>query len=119
MTKEERTAQKRAWREANPGRQKASRIKWKKLNPDKVRSLKLREKYGIGLDEYNKLLAIQNGVCKICGKSDSAGKNLAVDHDHVTKKVRGLLCSQCNTGLGMFQDSIEVLQKAQDYLRVI
>ncbi len=45
----------------------------------------------------------QNGVCKICKNDRNPSKNLAVDHDHISKKIRGLLCLQCNTKLGWFE----------------
>lgn len=82
----------------------------------------LKRKYGISLEEYNALLAAQNGVCAICGKMEShihkSGKlkELAVDHCHKTKKVRGLLCFNCNQALGRFQDSMENLRRALAYL---
>jgi hypothetical protein len=63
----------------------------------------------------------QNGVCWICEKRTRGRgeeKNtLAVDHNHKTGKIRGLLCSNCNTGLGNLRDSIELLEKAITYLK--
>lgn len=82
----------------------------------------LRDSYGIGVEEFNILLASQGGGCKICGatEANSGGKrytNLAVDHNHETGKVRGLLCNKHNRGLGMFGDSIEMLELAIQYLK--
>ena len=74
----------------------------------------LRKKYGIGLHQYQSVLIEQNGRCCICNKED--WRNLAVDHNHATGVVRGLLCSTCNTGLGQFQDSVDLLNKAIEYL---
>lgn len=68
--------------------------------------------YGIGLSEYNKLLREQNNCCAICGKPTK----LAVDHNHVNGRVRGLLCFHCNTILGHAYDSIYILKKAADYM---
>jgi hypothetical protein len=62
-----------------------------------------------------------NFVCKICGKPETAinKKYLCIDHDHGTLKVRGLLCDNCNKGLGCFKDDIEALKKAIEYLSVV
>ena len=58
----------------------------------------------------------QGGVCEICKQMCPTGKRLAVDHCHKTNNVRGLLCSECNTGLGKFRDNTELLLKAINYL---
>ncbi|MBW1743926.1 MAG: endonuclease VII domain-containing protein [Deltaproteobacteria bacterium] len=63
----------------------------------------------------------QGGVCAICGDPETNQRNgrtirLSIDHDHETGQVRGLLCVRCNTGLGLFGDNIEVIQKVVDYL---
>ncbi len=71
--------------------------------------------YDLSLEEFNQLLEKQNNSCGICGKSFEEYRNY-IDHDHVTGKVRGLLCSGCNTGLGKFGDNIEGLMKAIYYL---
>ncbi|WP_405149477.1 endonuclease VII domain-containing protein [Sphaerisporangium sp. NBC_01403] len=82
-------------------------------------SLKRRlAKYRITTKEYFALLAEQCGMCAICG---SPGERywrfeLAIDHCHTTRKVRGLLCSRCNVGLGSFRDNPEFLRSAADYL---
>lgn len=83
-------------------------------NQDKYRDTVLQNKYGITLREYVLLLEKQNGVCAICGNE---GLNrLAVDHCHKTGVVRGLLCAQCNHGLGNFKDDPKLLISAIDYL---
>jgi len=79
----------------------------------------LREKFGISLDRYKEILKEQNYQCAICGRLSESEKDkrmLAVDHDHKTKKVRGILCSNCNNGLGRFFDNTKYLSKAIDYL---
>jgi hypothetical protein len=80
----------------------------------------LWESYKMTIDEYQKMYNEQNGLCLICNQQTQgrgAKKNtLAVDHTHETGKIRGLLCSHCNTGLGLFRDNKELLQKAIDYL---
>lgn len=91
---------------------KQSKRQWNRDNPDKIKSLNLK-RYGITLEQYNRLLIAQGGRCKICDKTE----HLHVDHDHRTGKVRGLLCSNHNTGLGKFQDDIETLEKAIVYLK--
>ncbi len=76
----------------------------------------LVRKYGITIEEYEQMLKDQNGVCKICKGPDPAGKDFAVDHCHVTGKVRGLLCQNCNTSLGLMKDSHVNLSNAINYL---
>jgi hypothetical protein len=67
---------------------------------------------------YAVLLEMQNHCCLICGKSEKEnGKRLSLDHNHSTHQVRGLLCSNCNTGLGGFKDNEELLSKAIAYLQ--
>jgi hypothetical protein len=78
-----------------------------------------RRNYGIDLQDYNAILERQNGTCAICHKeSDSTGKNskLHVDHDHVTGKVRGLLCYRCNIAMGFLSDDPERIYMIMDYL---
>jgi hypothetical protein len=82
---------------------------------DYSRQIALR-KYGLTPREYNALLRAQSGVCAICGQPPAANKILCVDHDHKTDEVRGLLCNNCNTGLGMFKDRIRLLAAAIVYL---
>ena len=73
--------------------------------------------YGISLEEYNLMFNKQKGCCAICKTHQSMlTKALHVDHDHDTEKVRGLLCSKCNTGLGLFNDTQETLYAALKYL---
>ena len=70
--------------------------------------------YSLSEEEYKKLLEKQNGKCAICF---CEGKTLCIDHDHKTKKVRGLLCHSCNMGLGFFHDNIDILQNAKEYAK--
>lgn len=77
----------------------------------------IKRKYGISLEEYDELLARQDGGCAICGSRDHALEyQLAVDHDHETGRVRGLLCHRCNLGIGQFGDDLDLLRKAIKYL---
>jgi len=75
--------------------------------------------YGISLKDYQTMYISQNGLCAICHHPEpvKARMFLAVDHDHKTGKVRGLLCSKCNMALGGFGDSSEILRSAIRYLR--
>ena len=82
---------------------------------------RLKNKYGITRDDYNKLLKDQDGTCRICKKAGQhfrQGKPLplCVDHNHETGKVRGLLCLNCNSGMGKLGDSIELLKEVIKYL---
>lgn len=98
----------------------ASRAEAKKRyaarNPWLARQNTLRHFFGIDIPEYERLLASQSGVCAICACVCPSGKRLAVDHCHATGKVRGLLCMRCNTGLGKFDDRIDLLEAAKSYL---
>lgn len=92
--------------------------RWRKLNPNSAKNSDLK-RFGITLEMYNNMLQEQNNSCAICGKHESEEhQNLSVDHCHTTGKVRGLLCSHCNTGLGLFKDNIDNLQKAIKYLNL-
>lgn len=87
--------------------------KWRKDNPEKyavhLRRSLLKRKYGLTLGDYGRMLAEQGGTCAICGAGPDSERNhrftsLAVDHDHETGQVRGLLCSMCNRGIGVIGD---------------
>lgn len=88
---------------------------YRKSNPDKFKDSKLKSTYGISLKDYNRMLEEQKGVCAICYKPQ-VDKALAVDHCHKSGKVRGLLCSLCNTSLGKMGDSPDRLRRAAAYL---
>lgn len=76
------------------------------------------KKYKITQKDYNNLFIIQEGKCLICSTHQSnLKKKLAVDHNHQTSEVRGLLCANCNAGLGMFKDNEQILKNAVLYLR--
>jgi hypothetical protein len=77
----------------------------------------MQSMYGISLEEFKKLLEYQQGKCAICEKDISFNRSrINVDHCHETDKVRGLLCSGCNTGLGHLGDNLAGLQRAVTYL---
>lgn len=94
--------------------------KWRLKNPKKHKSQVLKMEYGITLEDYIKLLDLQSGGCGICGKlPDSEEPYLAVDHSHETQKVRGILCRDCNLGVGHFKDDVELLTSAVIYLGAV
>lgn len=75
------------------------------------------KKFGISIEEYNQMFNEQEGKCAICDKHQSEEyRALNVDHNHTTGQIRGLLCNNCNTGLGRFFDNVDSLQKAIHYL---
>ena len=77
----------------------------------------LKKYYGLTESDYNSLLDHQNGVCAICGNPDLIKDTLAVHHCHTSGEVRGLLCSNCNLGIGNFNDDISRLESAIEYLK--
>lgn len=96
-----------------------SNANYRKKNKQSIANTKRKSKYGIESHEYERLYTIQNGLCAIClvRAKDSRGRELNVDHDHTTGKVRGLLCSSCNMGIGMLLDDYQNLMRAAAYLK--
>lgn len=122
-SKEARNAWHRKWRKENAEHVK----KWNKdnytKNPLRQISATIKYKYGITYEDYERMLAEQGGCCAICGSSDSGGRGrFHIDHDHSCcptqktcgKCLRGLLCSTCNTRLGIVES--EWFAKARNYL---
>jgi len=94
------------------------RSKRKYPREDRTRTYKLMSKYGITEDDYIEMLEQQDFRCLICGtEADQQNRALAVDHCHETGVVRGLLCQKCNIGIGHFNDDIQLLAKAIQYLQ--
>ena len=87
-------------------------IKYKRTG----RNNKLVKNFGITIEQYEQMLADQNGECAICGGTDKK-KSLAVDHDHETGKIRGLLCGRCNPSVGFLLNSVERAQKIIEYIK--
>ena len=87
----------------------------RRRNPGRTRNEWLKYSYGITSAQYDKLLVKQKGSCAIC-KSIPTKKRLAVDHDHSTGKIRGLLCHPCNAAIGLFKDNTDFLLEAKRYL---
>ncbi|EAU0371747.1 TPA: endonuclease VII domain-containing protein [Salmonella enterica subsp. enterica] len=89
--------------------------------PEIAKNLSLKRLYGITHEEYKQMWAKQEGVCKICGEPETSAykgvtKMLAVDHNHQTGEIRGLLCNNCNRGIGLLREDREILKIAIEYL---
>lgn len=132
-----RAASARRWREKNkerlrlehqarrakdPERNRAIKQKYRESNKDKLANYELVKKYNITLEQYNEMLALQNGVCDICKEPETRRHQngtlcrLAVDHDHNTGKVRGLLCWRCNSAMGSFEIRNVPILNIENYL---
>lgn len=120
-----------AWHRKNPEKTRA----WARRYRDRMRLLKgksrssvpqkkwvsekegtLMRKYGLSLARFNEMIESQRNVCAICLTKQ---EKLVVDHCHLSKKVRGLLCSMCNSGIGFFKDNPVILQSAINYLKKV
>ena len=118
--KQSRESMKRI-RDRDPKAYNAKRRQQRKDNPESEKKAQrrkhLKHNYGISEKQFDILLSEQGNVCAIC-KTDAWGwrGQPCVDHDHYTGKVRGLLCSKCNLGIGHLNDSIELLTNAIEYL---
>ncbi len=108
---EHRKEYKRLWRLNNPDKIKAYLDKQAK-NPSRNRASTRKHRYGITDDEYKERIAQQDNKCAIC----ELRTPISVDHCHVTNRIRGILCRQCNTGIGQLNDSPDLLRKAIKYL---
>lgn len=90
---------------------------------DQMKEEFIKSVYGITLNEYNQMNEKQDGMCAICGEKETRRNRytitcrLTIDHCHIKKQVRGLLCHKCNNGLGQFRDRIDLLEKAIIYLK--
>lgn len=112
------------WKPSTSSKDKAAYARqWRKANPEKAKNADLKKHFGVTLAEYEALFASQNGVCAICLQperskaADGGPRAMPVDHCHKSGKVRGLLCTACNRGLGMFGDSEATLLAAINYLK--
>ncbi len=135
--KRRRAEYKLRWQQGHPANYKKSMRKWEKANPDKVnmrskewyakhpdkaklkaKRIRLRLDFGMTIEQYEMILAAQDGVCAICRKPETAQgvQYLGVDHCHRTGHVRGLLCNRCNLALGLLQDNPDLLREAALYL---
>jgi hypothetical protein len=118
--REQALASMKRWRQENPDKKRASALNWSKEHPERVRAnmrayhrrTRLRE-CGSTEEEADCLLVLQENKCYICRRE----VKLTIDHNHVTGKFRGLICSRCNTFLGFIKDDWHVFQRGIDYLR--
>jgi len=118
----------RAWYKANKDRvnaesrrKRAENPDWKATQRERRRRTKRKDMlkycYGMTVAEYEAMLAQQNGVCAIC-ETKPDDRPLCVDHDHITREVRGLLCHSCNAGLGNYKDDLRRTRRATLYLDI-
>jgi hypothetical protein len=90
----------------------------KRYSPSKNRVFNLQKKFGQGAsDTYSQLFQEQQGLCAICGSPENGRYvHLSMDHCHDTGRIRGLLCNNCNRGIGLLKDNPELLRKAASYV---
>lgn len=88
---------------------------WRAANPGRSQRVNVEKKYGISPEQYDAMFARQNGGCAVCG-APPGRRRLAVDHNHATGVVRGLLCSSCNTALGSLRDDPFLIRSLAVYV---
>lgn len=94
---------------------------YRKLVPHLEKARALRDSFGLSLKQYQEMHDRQNGKCAICDQPETQSrggkvKALAVDHCHTTGRIRGLLCCDCNQGIGKLKDDLIIIRRAADYL---
>jgi nitrate reductase cytochrome c-type subunit len=99
--------------EVKEKKRKASKLQ---KNVEMRRNWGYKKDFGISIEEYEVMYIKQNGLCLIC-KQEETNRRLSVDHCHETGVVRGLLCGNCNRGLGLFKDNENSLFRALDYIK--
>lgn len=108
------------YREEHPDKIKQMRQNYKEIRKTKRYDadwrFHLKKRYKLTEEQYKKMYDEQNGKCLICEKKEDFRK-LCVDHSHKNKRVRGLLCKECNFAIGIFKDDVSLLQNAINYLR--
>lgn len=112
--------EKKAWVKANFTKDNERNKQYNKENANRIRGMKLVTNYWPNLSwqealvEWDKMFKSQNGCCAVC---TNTSKILHVDHCHTTSKVRGLLCYNCNNGIGRLKDSVDILKRAIEYIK--
>lgn len=92
--------------------------KYYKINREKINEKRILRCYNITPECYKKMMESQNDCCAICKKHQSTFKRrLCIDHNHETNKIRGILCDNCNTMIGLSKDSIQTFQSAIKYIQ--
>lgn len=112
----QQTSHKKKMESQNKPRNKEQKRMYYIANRHNVRNHQLMRTYGISLEQYNSILISQGGYCALCSATSKSGKNLAVDHDHLTGQIRGLLCSRCNTSLERIERIPNWSETAKHYL---
>lgn len=106
--------------DAARARDKAYYYDWKLRMPERwrraVKNGRLKEAYGITIDDMDRMIEECNATCTICGESQLDPYKMHVDHCHKTGRLRGLICGKCNVGIGMFRDNPDYLLNAAAYL---
>lgn len=102
-------------RQRYEAKRRADPEKWA-ARSDYIRRRNIEKNYAISDETLQAAIIAQDGLCAICQRSCTAGRRLAIDHCHISGRVRGLLCSRCNTGLGLFRESPPLLLAAVAYL---
>lgn len=118
---EEKKAKRAKYYAENKEREKENMKRWYQINrrkkdADSNRRF-LRLYYKMSVEDYENKYKEQNGACAICRGNNLSGRRLSVDHNHVTGYIRGLLCGNCNLGIGNFKDNVEIFKTAITYLQ--
>jgi len=108
-------------RAKDPDKHKGYVYKWKSRNPDRERVRNLAQ-FGLTIEDYDAMHEAQGGVCAICKHPETSSRGgkvyrLAVDHDHTTGQVRGLLCFKCNSAMGSFEKRNVPLENVIKFLK--
>lgn len=90
---------------------------WYYNHQDWVRDRSLKKNYGISLEQFNSMFETQGKCCAICKRKELKGNNWAVDHDHITGRIRGILCNNCNTSIGLLEENRTAIIRMAEYLR--
>ncbi len=111
--------QTKQWVSKNKSKYNKYRREWERENRERSgwkREIKIS--FNITVEQYYEMFSNQDGCCAICGKGQKElNRRLAIDHCHKTGKIRGLLCFDCNTSLGKWNDDIDMVKKALEYLK--
>lgn len=112
--REQESARSKKWRNSHPEQHARNHKHWAMKNKTRLKEYRFFKAYGITLEQKEEIFNRQNRACVICGTTISPQWHM--DHSHKTNTPRGVLCGNCNVGLGMFRDSIQALAKAIQYL---
>jgi hypothetical protein len=101
---------------------KLDKLKAHAENPLKRKERQLKKNYGITMEDFNRMHSEQAGLCAVCHKPETSTRDgkvmqLSVDHDHTTKAVRALLCSGCNTSLGLLNEDETLILNLANYIK--